>query len=225
MRLLLAQGRVEVDGEPAHDTGQVIGPFSHVRIDGRATQHRIRRYLMLHKPAGVVSATVDAGHRTVIDLLDQPWRGDLHIAGRLDLDSTGLLLLTNDGAWSQSLTEPGRKLLKRYLVQVERPLSAGDVDAFADGMYFAFEGITTRPARLKILDAHTAEVGLVEGRYHQIKRMFGRLDNRVLGIHRFAIGPLTLDARLAPAQNRELTADELAAVARARTNDPVVPRR
>ncbi|HSG91649.1 MAG TPA: 16S rRNA pseudouridine(516) synthase [Pseudomonadales bacterium] len=213
MRLLLAQGRVEVDGARASDMGQRIDAFSHVRVDGTVTQARQRRYLMLNKPAGVVSATVDARHRTVVDLLAQDYRAELHIVGRLDFNSTGLMLLSNDGAWSQRLSQPDRKLLKRYRVRVERPLSETHVRAFAQGIHFAYENITTRPARLTILDAHTAEVGLVEGRYHQIKRMFGRFDNRVLSIHRVAVGPLQLDADLPPGHSRELTLTELTAVA------------
>lgn len=215
VQLLLAQGRIEVDGVPASGIGQPIGPFQQVRCDGDVLQARTARYLMLHKPRGVVSATRDDRHRTVIDLLDPleaPWRDQLHIAGRLDFNSTGLLLLTNDGRWSRRLTAPESKLRKRYRVTVDRPLEQAHVDAFRRGFRFAYEGIDTRPAELVIIGEFDAEVGLVEGRYHQIRRMFGQLGSRVTSIHRFAVGTLQLDAELAPGASRELHAEELAAL-------------
>ncbi|MEP5764383.1 MAG: 16S rRNA pseudouridine(516) synthase [Halieaceae bacterium] len=219
VRLLLAQGRVEVDGAIATDISQVINQFSDVRCDGQTTQAGTARYLMLNKPAGVVSATTDDKHGTVIDLLDQTWKDQLHIVGRLDFNSTGLVLLTNDGQWSRQLSLPGSKLLKRYRVRVEQSLTQDYVDAFQRGMYFAYEDITTLPAQLTILGEFEAEVGLVEGRYHQIKRMFGHFDNKVLSIHRFAVGSLTLDADLAPGQNRELSEAEAALLSEL-TQDP-----
>lgn len=212
VRLLLAQGRVEVDGVTATEINQVITRFSDVRFDGKPTQAQKARYLMLNKPAGIVSATADKLHCTVIDLLEQPWKDELHIVGRLDFNSTGLVLLTNDGQWSRRLSLPGSKLLKRYRVRVEKALNEDHVEAFRRGLYFKYEGVTTRPAQLIMLSEFEAEVGLVEGRYHQIKRMFGQCDNRVLGIHRFAVGSLRLDAALAPGQSRELTPAELAAL-------------
>lgn len=212
VKVLLAQGRVEVDGHPATDGAQVIGAFSHIRLDGKVTQANLRRYVMLNKPAGVVSATCDKKHTTVIDLLHQPYRDQLHIVGRLDFNSTGLMLLTNDGRWSKRLSLPGNKLVKRYRVRVEKPLADDYITAFEQGMVFDYEGITTLPAELIILDKFDAEVGLVEGRYHQIKRMFGRFDNRVLSLHRFAVGPLQLDDNLAPGQSRELTPAEIGMV-------------
>jgi 16S rRNA pseudouridine516 synthase len=212
VRLLLAQGRVEVDGNTATDINQIITRFSDVRCDGKITLARTARYLMLNKPCGIVSATADDQHSTVIDLLEQPWKDQLHIVGRLDFNSTGLVLLTNDGQWSRRLSLPGSKLLKRYRVRVEKALTEDHVEAFRRGLYFKYEDITTRPAQLSILSEFEAEVGLVEGRYHQIKRMFGQFDNKVLNIHRFAVGWLTLDAVLAPGQSRELTSAELEAL-------------
>ncbi|MEP0203010.1 MAG: pseudouridine synthase [Halioglobus sp.] len=212
VRQLLAQGRVLVDGKPATDISQTINQFSLVVCDGKKTLANTARYLMLHKPAGVVSATEDDKHRTVIDLVEQPWKDQLHIVGRLDFNTTGLVLLTNDGRWSRRLSLPGSKLIKRYRVQLEQPLSQDYIDAFQQGFYFEYEDVTTLPAELMILGEFEAEVGLVEGRYHQIKRMFGQFDNKVLGIHRFAVGSLLLDADLAPGQSRLLTPAELQAL-------------
>ena len=211
-RLLLARGRVQVDGDRASGIGQLIGRFSEVRCDDRILQARTARYLMLNKPAGVVSATRDDLHRTVIDLLEAPWKDELHIVGRLDLNSTGLMLLTNDGRWSRALSLPQSKLPKRYRVSVEQPLTQEHAEAFRRGFHFAHEGIRTRPAGLRILGEFEAEVSLVEGRYHQIRRMFGHLGVRVLEIHRFAVGALTLDAGLTAGRSRELTTTELASL-------------
>lgn len=193
VRLMLARGRIRLDGKPASSINQLVDQFTHVTVDERVLQANRARYVMLHKPAGVVSATRDCRHRTAIDLLSQPYAKTLHIAGRLDFNSTGLLLLTNDGRWSRALSQPTGNISKTYQVRLEKPLDAGYIDAFAEGMYFPFEDLTTRPAELRILSDFEAEVRLVEGRYHQIKRMFGRFGNRVLTLHRSAVGSLKLD--------------------------------
>lgn len=209
VRPLLAQGRVTVDGTVATRINQVIGEFTHIQLDNEVLQARRPIHIMLHKPTGVVSATRDERHKTVIDLLAHEDRSDLHIVGRLDLNSSGLLLLTNDGRWSRRLSSPQSGVDKLYQVTLEKSITADYVEAFAEGMYFAYEGITTRPARLRIIDDRHAEVSLVEGRYHQIKRMFGHFQNRVLQLHRIAIGNLHLDSTLDAGQSRRLTALEV----------------
>ena len=213
VRLLLAAGRINLDGFPAENVNQVIDQFTRVSVDDRVIQANTAQYVMLNKPAGVVSATRDDQHRTVIELLPPTLGSELHIAGRLDLNSTGLLLLTNDGNWSRGLALPERAVRKMYRVTLEKPLTQDYVEAFASGMYFAFEGITTRPATLKIISDYVAEVGLTEGRYHQIKRMFGRFRNPVRTLHRTAIGNLVLDPALDPGQSRDLTQAELENIA------------
>ncbi|UTW11659.1 pseudouridine synthase [Marinobacterium rhizophilum] len=212
VRLMLAQGRIQVDGVRATDIQQPVGEFSQVLLDGQVLQANTPRYLMLHKPVGVVSATRDDEHRTVIDLLQADYRHSLHIAGRLDLNSSGLLLLTNDGRWSRGLSAPDSGVSKKYRVTLANPITEEYIQAFADGMYFGYEDITTRPAGLRILDERVAEVTLTEGRYHQIKRMFGRFRNPVLALHRCAIGPLVLDPDLLPGQSRELTPAQVQSV-------------
>jgi len=209
---LLASGRVLVDHTVARDGQLRVGPFSRVQFDEQLLQANQARYLMLNKPAGVVSATRDSRHRTAIDLLEEEASDDLHIAGRLDFHSTGLLLLTNDGDWSRQLSAPQSRVSKRYRVTLEKPLSEDYVRAFADGMWFEYEGITTRPAQLVIVSDHVADVWLVEGRYHQIKRMFGRFHNRVVTLHRSAIGGLQLDPSLPSGKARRLNPDEVLAV-------------
>lgn len=214
VRLLLAAKRVTVDGVVATDIAQAIGQFSHVSVDDKVLQATRPRYLMMNKPAGVVSATKDEHHTTVIDLLPAAEREGLHIAGRLDFNSTGLLLLTNDGLWSRRLSLPERNIAKVYTVTVAEVLHRDYIEAFAAGMYFEYEGITTRPVELEILSDYVAKLSLTEGRYHQIKRMFGRFQNEVLSLHRDAVGPLKLDPQLLPGQSRHLSANELSSLAR-----------
>ena len=212
VRMLLAQGRVLVDGERACSINQVVGQFTRVTLDECVLQANQAHYVMLHKPEGVVSATRDIHHRTVLDLLPQPYADTLHIAGRLDFNSSGLLLLTNDGHWSRALSQPDTNLSKTYQVRVEKPLHSRYVEAFAAGIYFSYEDLTTKPAELKILSKFDCQVRLVEGRYHQIKRMFGHFNNRVLRIHRCAVGSLHLDPGLPAGGSRNIASSELDAL-------------
>jgi 16S rRNA pseudouridine516 synthase len=212
VRLMLAQKRIVVDGLVALSVQQIIQPFSHVMVDGEVIQDNKPSYLMMHKPVGVVSATRDHLHKTVIDLLDHPLKDALHIVGRLDLNSSGLLLLTNDSAWSRRLMSPESKLAKCYQVVTQNPITEAYIAAFQQGMYFSYEDLTTLPVALEITGECEAELRLFEGRYHQIKRMFGRFRNPVLSIHRTAIGDILLDDSLPEGGTRALTAIEITSV-------------
>ncbi|MES2598225.1 MAG: pseudouridine synthase [Verrucomicrobiota bacterium] len=203
---LIAAGRVFVDGQVSLGNQHEIDRFMSVMLDEEVVQQAERAlYLMMHKPGGVVSATVDAEHRTVIDLIEDPDKHTLHIAGRLDRWSTGLLLLTNDGKWSKRFMDAGSKVPKTYLVQTDVPILAEAVAAFAQGFHFAAEDIVTLPAELVLLSETSARVTLHEGRHHQIKRMFGRVGCLVTALHRESIGGLVLPADLEPGQWREMT--------------------
>lgn len=213
VRLLLVQRRVRVDGVVTADPLHEVREFSRVAVDEHVLQAgRAARYLMLHKPAGCVSATRDPMHPTVLDLLPAELRDELHIAGRLDYNTTGLMLLTNDGQWSRRLTQPRTKLAKIYRVHTEDEIGAHYVEKFLQGFYFAFEDLTTQPAQLDILGPHEARLAIVEGRYHQVKRMFGHFQNKVIALHRERMGPIELDAGLLPGQYRDLRPDEIAAI-------------
>ena len=208
IRMLLAQRKVQVDGNVTTDATHIIDHFSHIALDGKTLQSNTPYYVMLNKPRGVVSATKDDEHRTIIDLLDYEFRAELHIAGRLDLNSSGLVLLTNDSRWSRKLTDPQHKVVKRYRVRVENPISEEYIHAFAEGMYFPYEDIYTQPVELTIVEPCVAELKLTEGRYHQIKRMFGRFRNPVTELHRYAIGNLSLDPTLEQGESRLLSQTE-----------------
>ncbi|MBL4765956.1 MAG: 16S rRNA pseudouridine(516) synthase [Colwellia sp.] len=216
VRLLLAQKRVSVDGVIATDIAQAIDKFSVIKFDGQIIQQNRALYIMLHKPVGVVCATKDDKHKTVIDLLcltlTPAEKTSFHIVGRLDLNTSGLVLLTNDSRWSEQLTSPTSKVAKRYLVTLKNPLHHDYINAFAKGMYFAYEDITTKPVKLTILSQYCAEVILTEGRYHQIKRMFGRFDNPVMALHRTSIGSYLLDKNLLVGNSKFINIDNTHAI-------------
>lgn len=210
VRLLLVERRVRIDGQTVSDPHAQVREFSRVEVDDEVLQAgRPARYFMLHKPPGCVSATRDPQHPTVLDWLDEPDKDDLHIAGRLDFNTTGLMLITNDGAWSRRLTQPQTKLPKVYYVETEQIITAEYADTFARGLYFAFEDLTTQPAELTLLGPRSARLSIVEGRYHQVKRMFGHFNNKVLHLHRERMGPLTLDTHLEPGRYRALSLEEV----------------
>ncbi|WP_040267569.1 pseudouridine synthase [Pseudomonas rhodesiae] len=210
VRLLLVERRIRVDGVAVSDPHHEVREFSRVCLDDEVLQAgKPARYFMLHKPRGCVSATLDPEHPTVLDWLDEPDKGELHIAGRLDFNTTGLLVITNDGQWSRRLTQPQTKLPKVYRVETQKDIGPEYAPTFAAGLYFAFEDLTTQPAELTLLGPRTARLSIVEGRYHQVKRMFGHFDNKVIDLHRERMGPLVLDATLAPGEYRALTDAEI----------------
>lgn len=207
-RLIAAQ-QVRVDGAVCMDNQQPVDRFMRVELGTEVIQPAERAlYLMLHKPSGVVSATVDAEHQTVVDLINDPDKQSLHIAGRLDRASTGLLLLTNDGRWSKQFMNAESKVPKVYVVETLEPIPQEAVAAFAQGFYFATEDITTLPATLEILAEKRARITLHEGRHHQIKRMLGRVGCLVSSLYRESIGSLALPENLAPGKWRALTESE-----------------
>jgi 16S rRNA pseudouridine516 synthase len=213
VRFALVGKRIKVDGLIVSDPHHDVREFSRVECDDEVLQvGKAARYFMLHKPAGCVSATLDPQHPTVLDLLDEPDKEDLHIAGRLDFNTTGLMLITNDGVWSRRLTQPQTKIAKLYYVETEQVIEDEYVRKFAEGFYFAFEDLTTQPAELTLLGPRCARLSIVEGRYHQVKRMFGHFDNKVLRLHRERMGPLQLDPTLAPGEYRSLSAAEIMAL-------------
>ena len=210
VRLLLVEKRVRIDGKVVSDPHADVLEFSRVEVDDELLQvGKPARYFMLHKPSGCVSATRDPQHPTVLDLIHEPDKEDLHIAGRLDFNTTGLMLITNDGSWSRRLTQPKTKLPKDYYVETEQEIGPQYALKFTEGLYFAFEDLTTQPAELAVLGPTCARLSIVEGRYHQVKRMFGHFDNKVLRLHRESMGPLVLDSALKPGEYRALRTEEI----------------
>jgi 16S rRNA pseudouridine516 synthase len=209
-QVAITQRRVRVDGVIVCDGQHRVDRFTTVTLDEELVQQaESALYLMLHKPVGYLSATRDAVHPTVMDLIDLDEKQSLHLAGRLDRATSGLVLLSNDGRWTESITSPQSSVRKVYRVETVEPMKESDVAAFAAGFYFHTERITTLPCELEILEDHRARVTLQEGRYHQIKRMFHRVGNRVKSLHRERIGSLSLPPELAPGSWRRLTEREV----------------
>ncbi|KAF0801745.1 pseudouridylate synthase [Alcanivorax xiamenensis] len=173
--------------------------------EGRPLRLEGHRYLMLHKPMGVVCSTEDPGHRTVLDLLPGDQRAGLHAAGRLDLDTTGLVLLTSDGQWSHRITSPQHHCAKRYRVTTAEPVTRAQVDALSAGVVLRDDSRPTREAQVEVVAPLCLRLTISEGRYHQVKRMLAAVGNRVVALHREAVGDVVLDPALTPGEWRPLT--------------------
>ncbi|MCL6590634.1 MAG: rRNA pseudouridine synthase [Firmicutes bacterium] len=217
-RRLIRSGKITVNGRTAQDESMQINPSAdQISCLGQAIRYREFIYLMLHKPAGVVSATVDGRERTVLDLIDPKYRHkNLFPVGRLDKDTEGLLILTNHGALGHQLLAPKQHVPRQYYAKVEGMVSTADQEAFRNGILLE-DGYRTLPAELEIIKkgensgGSCSEVTVVlrEGKYHQIKRMFQALGKRVVYLKRTAMGDLRLDPALQPGEYRELTDEEL----------------
>lgn len=203
-------GRVTVDGSLVKQPSAVVPTDAVVRLDESGVAPPLPRYLMLNKPQGVVCATEDPTHRTAIDLLDLANPAGLHFAGRLDIDATGLVLITDDGQWSHRITAPGKACGKRYRVGLEWPLETAHAQRLQVGVLLRGEKRPTRPARLEIVAPGECLITIGEGRYHQVKRMFAAVGNHVVTLHRESIGALSLDPALGPGDFRDLTEAEIA---------------
>ena len=214
IRKLVKAGRVTVGGEVAEDPGMhVFAEQDRVEVDGRHIPYREYIYLMMNKPAGVVSATADRSSETVVQLLEpehalfEPFP-----VGRLDKDTEGLLLLTNDGKMAHRLLSPKKRVPKRYLARVRGEVTDADVEAFRRGVVLD-DGYQALPAELIIRSSgpeSETEVTVYEGKYHQVKRMFEAVGKRVVYLKRIAMGPLQLDPSLEAGEYRELTEEEVA---------------
>lgn len=212
VRELFAQRQVLLNGVAVAEGRGLISEFCRVEVEGNLLQARQPLYIMLHKPASCVSATRDHKNPTVLDLIDLPEKDQLHLAGRLDFNTTGLMLLTNDGRWSRRITQPQQKIPKTYWVKTKDEITLAQVETFAQGIYFRFEDLWTSPALLQPIDSHTAYLTIYEGRYHQIKRMFGFFNNEVTGLHRLSMGSIELDPHLAASEYRHLSTAEIQSI-------------
>lgn len=206
---LVKAGRVRIDMRIASSADQKLDPdLSTVYIDGVPLDYKKNRYIMMNKPNGVLSATEDAGQQTVVDLLPESLkRQELFPVGRLDKDTTGLLLLTNDGGFSHSIITPKKHVAKVYRAAVTGILDESDIKAFEEGIILA-DGTECMSAKLEIERPSVGLATVYEGKYHQVKRMFAARGKHVTALHRLSIGGLSLDPELKPGQFRELTEEE-----------------
>ena len=167
------------------------------------------QYYMLNKPEGFICANSDEMHQTVFDLLDEPRMDKLHVAGRLDIDTTGLVLITTDGDWSHKITSPRHQKYKVYQVETEFPISEEMCTQLSEGVMLHNEKQPTKPAEVEKLAEYALRLSIYEGKYHQVKRMLAAVGNRVSALHREKIANLELDDSLAPGEYRALTQTEV----------------
>lgn len=208
----IGAGAVTVDGVVCKSANRKIPADARVTLEGEQLALPGERYLMMNKPAGVVSATSDSEHPTALDLLPAELARDLHMAGRLDLDTTGLLLLTTDGQWSHRITSPRTDCPKTYRVSLSEPLTGVSEQALVTGVELRNENRKTRPATVRRVDDRVIELTISEGRYHQVKRMLASVGNHVEALHRIRVGAIVLDPALSPGEYRPLTEQEIASV-------------
>ena len=209
-KALIRTGRVTVNGAvPRLAEEKYASESAAICVDGEVISCSAQRYLMLYKPAGVLSATEDAKQETVLDLLSpQLRRQELFPVGRLDKDTTGLLLLTNDGDFAHRVISPKKHVQKIYRAAVDGVLTQEDVAAFERGPLLS-DGTQCLPAKLELLRPSVGRVTVYEGKYHQVKRMFAVCGKHVTALHREQIGALVLDPALQPGEYRDLTEEEL----------------
>ena len=208
------KGRIQVDGTVEKKTERKIDPNKEtVTFDGRTISYVEMEYYMLNKPQGVVSATEDNLYRTVVDLIEDKHRSDLFPVGRLDIDTEGLLLITNDGDLAHRLLSPKHHVDKQYYAHVTGELPKDAVEQFEQGIQLK-DGTPTMPAVLQILEPVEKGVNAVvltiyEGKFHQVKRMFEALECKVVYLKRLSMGSLKLDERLKVGEYRPLTDEEI----------------
>ncbi|SJL83221.1 16S rRNA pseudouridine(516) synthase RsuA [Vibrio palustris] len=210
--MLLKSGDIKVNGSVLKKGAVHVTDECTVQWDERELVLSGPRYIMLNKPQGFVCTHVDDYNDTAFVLLEEANMKDLHFAGRLDADTTGLVLITDDGQWSHRVTSPKHKCEKTYRVWLADPVQTDYEQQFADGIELRNERDKTLPAKLEVVDETQVLLTIHEGKYHQVKRMFAALGNKVVGLHRERVGAIILDDDLEPGDYRFLTEDEVNSV-------------
>ncbi|MBQ0026996.1 MAG: 16S rRNA pseudouridine(516) synthase [Lachnospiraceae bacterium] len=205
---LIKKKKVSVDGSIITDAGYQVNDNSEVMLDGEKLMYEEFRYYMLNKPAGVVSATEDNIDKTVIDLLEGENTRGLFLVGRLDKDTEGLLLITNDGDMSHRLLSPKKHVDKCYYVELVNKIDKESIARLTEGVDIGDDELTL-PAKVEAISPTSVYLTITEGRYHQVKRMMLAVDNEVKFLKRVSFGPLELDKNLKPGEYRRLDDDEI----------------
>jgi 16S rRNA pseudouridine516 synthase len=228
LKRLTKAGVILVNGKKVKDSGIQVDPYhDQITVDGEFVHYREFVYLMMNKPQGVVSATEDNRDRTVVDLLDSVYQSfEVFPVGRLDKDTEGLLLLTNDGKLAHNLLSPRKHVPKTYFAKVEWEVGERERESFKQGVTLD-DGYVTMPAELTVMERGDAlrgkpsdiELTIMEGKFHQVKRMFQAVGQQVVYLKRISMGPLQLDPGLALGGVRELSEAELVALQNAHENN------
>ena len=205
----ISSGQISVNHKCVKNTAFKINLADKVFYFDKQITTLDHRYIMLNKPLGYICSTQDEVHPSVLNLIDIDKRDRLHIVGRLDVDTTGLVLITDDGQWSHRITSPKKNCQKSYLVDLTENIDADIIEIFKKGLLLNNEIRPTLPAQLVLQSKQKALLSIQEGRYHQVKRMFAAVGNHVEALHRVSIGTITLDAQLGDGEWRYLTEDEI----------------
>lgn len=212
VRAQIRRGRARIDGITVRTAASQVAENQQVTLDGRVLALPQGLYLMMHKPCGLISATRDGQQETIMSLLPPAIAARVHLVGRLDRETSGLLLLTDDGDWSHRITSPRHHCSKTYLATLAEPLIDAAEARLAQGVVLRNESKPTRPATLQRLAERQVRISVTEGRYHLVRRLFAALDNRVVALHRERVGELALDPALSPGAWRALSETERAAL-------------
>ena len=206
----LKSGVVSVNEEIEKSGARKVSTEDAIRYEGELLEWlEGGQYFMLYKPQGYVCSHDDGEYPTVFQFFDYPLMNKLHTAGRLDVDTTGLVLLTDDGQWSHRITSPKHHCEKTYLVTLADPVEAFYAQQLAEGILLRGEKEPCLPAKMEILDDYNVNLTISEGRYHQVKRMFAALGNKVEALHRWRIGDIVLDESLEEGEYRTLSDEEI----------------
>ena len=206
----LKSGVVSVNEEIEKSGARKVSTEDAIRYEGELLEWlEGGQYFMLYKPQGYVCSHDDGEYPTVFQFFDYPLMNKLHTAGRLDVDTTGLVLLTDDGQWSHRITSPKHHCEKTYLVTLADPVEAFYAQQLAEGILLRGEKESCLPAKMEILDDYNVNLTISEGRYHQVKRMFAALGNKVEALHRWRIGDIVLDESLEEGEYRALSDKEI----------------
>lgn len=212
LKQIIKSGRVSVNGTAVTAPETKLDPTcALIELDGESVSYAKFHYFMLNKPAGILSATDDKKQKTVIDLFPEEMRRRLFPVGRLDKDTTGLLLVTDDGDFAHRVISPRSEIVKTYRAVTSEPVNDADVEAFRQGIILA-DGTKCLPAGLEPLPDGSCLVRVYEGKYHQVKRMLASRSKPVIELKRLSIGALELDEKLLPGEFRQLTENELCSV-------------
>ena len=207
---ILKMGKVLVNDQIIKDPSIQVHENNCISIEGQVLIARSSRYIILHKPVDTICSNIDEIYPSLLHLITVDRAFDMHIAGRLEADTTGLVLITDDGRWSHNIISPKKQCEKVYRVWLRDPLKAETPQQFIDGVQLQGEIGLTRPAKLAKVADKEVLLTITEGKYHQVKRMFAAVGNKVVGLHREQIGPIKL-ANLPLSQWRYLTDDEVRA--------------
>ncbi len=206
----LRQNLVKVNNTLVKDGALKVSTDDLIEFDGETLNWIVgNQYFVLYKPEGYICSHDDGDYPTVYQFFDYPLSNRLHTAGRLDVDTTGLVLLTDDGQWSHRITSPKHHCEKTYLVTLADPIEDFYLEQCQQGILLKGEKQPTKPAQIEIIDDYNLNLTLIEGKYHQVKRMFAALGNKVVALHRWRVGQIILDEHLAEGEYRSLTHEEV----------------